>query len=95
MYVPKLPQPVSSVPAEVEMFDKVIGSVSLCFALFSAAPGVAMAVYYRRLAATSSRNLLELAIIPLAVQVVHDRAVPPAQARHGLAYHPKVEHPNR
>lgn len=50
-------------------FDKVIGSVGLCFALFYAATGLAMAVYYRRLAATSTRNLLELAIIPLASAV--------------------------
>jgi amino acid transporter len=47
-------------------FDKVISSVGLCFALFYAATGLAMAVYYRKLAATSTRNLVELAVIPLA-----------------------------
>jgi amino acid transporter len=49
-----------------DSFDKVIGSVGLCFAVFYAATGLAMSVYYRKLAATSARNLLELAVIPLA-----------------------------
>jgi amino acid transporter len=49
-----------------DSFDKVIGSVGLCFAIFYAATGLAMAVYYRKLAAASLRNLLELAVIPLA-----------------------------
>lgn len=47
-------------------FSKIVASVGLCFATFYAATGIAMAVYYRRLAARSGRNLLELALVPLA-----------------------------
>lgn len=49
-----------------ESFDNVVGSVGLCFALFYAATGLSMAIYYRRLARTSATNLITLAVIPTA-----------------------------
>jgi amino acid transporter len=46
-------------------FSNVVSSVGLMFALFYAATGIAMAVYYRRLAARGVGSLLELALVPL------------------------------
>jgi APA family basic amino acid/polyamine antiporter len=45
-------------------FDNVISSVGLMFALFYAATGLGMAVYYRKLAARSVRGFIELLAIP-------------------------------
>lgn len=47
-------------------FTNVVSSVGLMFALFYAATGIAMDVYYRRLAARGAGPLLELAVVPLA-----------------------------
>lgn len=47
-------------------FTKVVSSVGLMFALFYAATGIAMAVYYRKLAARGVGAFLELALVPLA-----------------------------
>ena len=47
-------------------FSKVIGSVGLLFALFYAATGISVAVYYRRLALRGIGNLLQIGVIPLA-----------------------------
>jgi amino acid transporter len=46
-------------------FSSVVSSVGLMFALFYAATGIAMAVYYRKLAARGIGSLLELALVPL------------------------------
>jgi amino acid transporter len=46
-------------------FTNVVSSVGLMFALFYAATGIAMAVYYRRLAARGVGAFLELALVPL------------------------------
>jgi amino acid transporter len=45
-------------------FTNVISSVGLMFALFYAATGVGMAVYYRKLALRSPRGFLELMLVP-------------------------------
>jgi len=45
-------------------FGKVIASVGLMFALFYAATGAGMAVYYRKLAVRSVRGFIELMIVP-------------------------------
>ena len=45
-------------------FTNVISSVGLMFALFYAATGVGMAVYYRKLALRSARGFLELMLVP-------------------------------
>ena len=45
-------------------FSKVIASVGLMFALFYAATGAGMAVYYRKLAVRSVRGFAELMVIP-------------------------------
>jgi amino acid transporter len=45
-------------------FDNVISSVGLMFALFYAATGLGMAVYYRKLAARSIRGFIELLAVP-------------------------------
>lgn len=45
-------------------FGKVIASVGLMFALFYAATGAGMAVYYRKLAVRSVRGFAELLVIP-------------------------------
>jgi amino acid transporter len=45
-------------------FDNVISSVGLMFALFYAATGIGMAVYYRKLAARSVRGFIELLAVP-------------------------------
>jgi amino acid transporter len=55
---------LSSVSVE-GAFTNVVSSVGLMFALFYAATGIAMAVYYRRLAARGVGPLLELALVPL------------------------------
>jgi amino acid transporter len=48
------------------VFDSVVSSVGLLFALFYAATGFAVAVYYRRLAVQGIRPLLELGVFPVA-----------------------------
>jgi amino acid transporter len=48
------------------VFDSVVSSVGLLFALFYAATGFAVAVYYRRLAARGVRPFLELVVFPVA-----------------------------
>jgi amino acid transporter len=48
------------------VFDSVVSSVGLLFALFYAATGFAVAVYYRRLAARNLRGMLELVVFPVA-----------------------------
>jgi amino acid transporter len=45
-------------------FTNVISSVGLMFALFYAATGVGMAVYYRKLALRSARGFIELMLVP-------------------------------
>ena len=45
-------------------FSNVIDSVGLMFALFYAATGIGMAVYYRKLAVRSARGFIELMIVP-------------------------------
>jgi amino acid transporter len=45
-------------------FDNVISSVGLMFALFYAATGLGMAVYYRKLAVRSLRGFIELLAVP-------------------------------
>jgi hypothetical protein len=45
-------------------FSKVISSVGLMFALFYAATGLGMAVYYRKLAVRSLRGFVELMAVP-------------------------------
>ena len=45
-------------------FTKVISSVGLMFALFYAATGLGMAVYYRKLAVRSLRGFVELLAVP-------------------------------
>ncbi len=50
----------------VSAFDTVISTVGLLFALFYAATGFAVAVYYRRLARRSVRGTLEIIVFPLA-----------------------------
>src|SRR5712691_5418628 len=45
-------------------FTNVVSSVGLMFALFYAATGAGMAVYYRKLALRSVRGFLELIIVP-------------------------------
>ena len=45
-------------------FDNVISSVGLMFALFYAATGLGMAVYYRKLAVRSVRGFIELLAVP-------------------------------
>ena len=47
-----------------DSFTNVISSVGLMFALFYAATGAGMAVYYRKLALRSVRGFLELIIVP-------------------------------
>jgi amino acid transporter len=51
------------------VFDAVVSSVGVLFALFYAATGFAVAVYYRKLAARGLRPLLELAVFPAASAV--------------------------
>jgi amino acid transporter len=51
-------------------FDTVVSTVGLLFALFYAATGIATAWFYRRLAATSARNLITVAALPLAGSAV-------------------------
>jgi amino acid transporter len=46
-------------------FTSVVSSVGLMFALFYAATGIAMAVYYRKLAARGVGSFVELALVPL------------------------------
>jgi amino acid transporter len=46
-------------------FTKLVGSVGLMFALFYAATGAGMAVYYRKLALRSVRAFAELIVIPV------------------------------
>lgn len=46
-------------------FDNVVSSVGLMFALFYAATGLGMAVYYRRLAVRSIRGFTELMAVPV------------------------------
>ncbi len=48
------------------VFDSVVSSVGLLFALFYAATGFAVAVYYRKLAARNVRGMLELVVFPVA-----------------------------
>jgi amino acid transporter len=48
-----------------DAFTNVVSSVGLMFALFYAATGIAMAVYYRRLAARGVGAFLQLALVPL------------------------------
>jgi amino acid transporter len=48
------------------LFDTLISSVGLLFALFYIATGVAMAVFYRRLATRSVRNAFEFFVFPVA-----------------------------
>ena len=48
------------------VFDSVVSSVGLRLALFYAATGFAVAVYYRRLAIQGVRPLLELGVFPVA-----------------------------
>jgi len=45
-------------------FSNVISSVGLMFALFYAATGIGMVVYYRKLAVRSIREFIELMIVP-------------------------------
>lgn len=45
-------------------FTNVISSVGLMFALFYAATGLGMAVYYRKLAVRSLRGFIELMVVP-------------------------------
>jgi len=45
-------------------FSNVISSVGLMFALFYAATGLGMAVYYRKLAVRSVRGFTELMVVP-------------------------------
>jgi amino acid transporter len=47
------------------LFETLISSVGLLFALFYVATGLAMAVYYRRLALRGLRNLLEFFVFPV------------------------------
>jgi amino acid transporter len=47
-------------------FTNIVSSVGLMFALFYAATGIAMAVFYRKLAARGVGPFLELALVPLA-----------------------------
>jgi amino acid transporter len=49
-----------------DSFDTVVSLTGLLFGLFYAATGIAMGVYYRKLAARSARGLFELAIFPVA-----------------------------
>jgi amino acid transporter len=48
------------------IFDTIVSVDGILYALFYAATGVAMAVYYRRLATRSLGGLFELSIFPLA-----------------------------
>ena len=48
------------------VFESLVSSVGLLFALFYAATGLAVAVYYRRLAVTGAKAFFELALLPLA-----------------------------
>ena len=48
-----------------DAFTNVVSSVGLMFALFYAATGIAMAVYYRRLATRGVGAFLQLALVPL------------------------------
>jgi amino acid transporter len=48
------------------VFESLVSSVGLLFALFYAATGLAVAVYYRRLAVSGAKALFELALLPLA-----------------------------
>lgn len=45
-------------------FDNVVSSVGLMFAMFYAATGAGMAVYYRKLAVRSLRGFIELMLVP-------------------------------
>jgi amino acid transporter len=47
------------------VFESVVSTVGLLFALFYTATGLAVAVYYRRLAVRGVRPFLELALLPL------------------------------
>ena len=49
--------------------SRVVGSVGLCFALFYAATGISVAVYYRELARQSLGNFVGLLIFPAASAV--------------------------
>jgi len=46
-------------------FTNVVSSVGLMFALFYAATGIGMAVYYRRLAVRGARGFVELMVVPV------------------------------
>lgn len=48
----------------VDLYDTVVGTVGLLFAVFYAATGIAMVVFYRRLAARGPRNAFEFLIFP-------------------------------
>jgi amino acid transporter len=48
-----------------DSFSKVIGSVGLLFALFYAATGISVAVYYRRLALRGAGNFVQIGLIPI------------------------------
>ncbi len=50
-------------------FTNVVSSVGLMFALFYAATGVGVAVYYRKLAVRSVGGLIELVLVPVASAV--------------------------
>ncbi len=47
-------------------FSKVVGSVGLLFALFYAATGISVVVYYRRLALRGLGNFIQIGAVPLA-----------------------------
>jgi hypothetical protein len=49
-----------------DAFTNVVSSVGLMFALFYAATGAAMAVYYRKLAVRGAGSFTGLALVPLA-----------------------------
>ena len=50
----------------VDSFDTVVSVDGLLFALYYALTGIATAVYYRKLAATSPWNIIHIAVFPLA-----------------------------
>ncbi len=47
-----------------DLFDTLVSLVGLLFALFYAATGIAMAVYYRNLSLRTARNAVEFMILP-------------------------------
>ena len=48
-----------------EIFDTIVSVDGILFALFYSATGIAMAVYYRRLAKRTIGGILELLVFPL------------------------------